>query len=72
MPLYLVARTEHADYDEYNAFVVRAKNEHSARSIAAEGHGATWPVDPYGPKVEVTRLSSTGDDEVILSSFNAG
>lgn len=71
--LWLVQRTEHIGYDEYDAKLVRAPDRDSARRHAAhkagdEGAGA-W-LDPARSKV--TRVREDGKPGVILESFNAG
>jgi hypothetical protein len=80
MALYLVSRTDSVDYDEFDALVIRAKNEKEALKIATAR-------DPYsyeqaraeyqrfaadGSNAKVEKIAVTGKSEVILGSFNAG
>ena len=65
MKFFLVTADKH-DYDEYDAFVIRAENHAEARMMAekvAVHSGQKWSAKEI--KVE-------GKSEVILDSFNAG
>lgn len=74
MFLYLLRRNE-PDYDEYDAHLVRAANEHDARLIASFGAKMTNE-DPKewldAAKSTCVLVTPEGIEEVILSSFNAG
>ncbi|MEU1074324.1 MULTISPECIES: hypothetical protein [unclassified Streptomyces] len=83
MALFLVSRTDPTEYDEYDAIVVRAGNEATARRIATNGteerYGNTvyWDADfdgfqRDGSNLIVNELVSDGPAGVILKSFNAG
>ena len=71
MKLFLVERTDRVTSDEYDSFVVRAKNELDALLICANktnynrGHFTR-------NNTKITELESTGALEIILGSFNAG
>lgn len=70
MPLYLISRNDEVGYDEYDSFVVRAKNRKEALEIIAAKHnfGGCWR--DHDVKFEI--IKETGKSEVILGSFNAG
>jgi hypothetical protein len=73
MKLWVIT-TEKYDYDEYDGFVIRAKNKKEARELAVKaaksGDNAYVFADPERSKcVEILKK---GTPEVILSSFNAG
>jgi hypothetical protein len=62
--LYLVKRTDVCKYDEYDAFVIRAESSERAVEIAKKRQEASgWTV---------RELSNSGEEEIILSDFNAG
>lgn len=72
MKLFLLVRVGETQYDEYVGFVVRAKDEFTARNIANtmpgdEGH--IWS-DPL--QVRCTEITTKGDEGIVLGSFNAG
>ena len=74
MKLYKIERTTKIDYDEYDSFVIRAKNEQHARKLAKQANGIhsladEW-LDPATSTVEV--LTPKGEAGIILGSFNAG
>lgn len=73
MKLYLLTRKDHVGYDEYDSALIRAKDEASARAIAAEhftGYcGYSWSnPDLINCEVVVNR----GETGIVISSFNAG
>ncbi len=73
MALYLVERTDRIGYDEYDSFVVRAKSSKDALVHVLANYGSRysgWRTD--GSNVEVTKIEPTGEDEIILGSYNAG
>jgi len=66
MKFYRVVADDY-EYDEFNAFVVRAEDEVRALEII-KTH-----VSPYSKqKWEAHQLSVDGDEGVIVASFNAG
>lgn len=73
MPLYLVKRRSYAGWDDTRAVVVRANNADRALAVAVAGvysHERTVFADPK--QVEVIRIKSTGEEEVILTDVKAG
>lgn len=70
MPLFILKRTDAVGWDEYDSYVVRAKNEAEARKITKEdAYESSWAEDK---DVTCERLSVRGKSEAILGSFNAG
>lgn len=72
MKLWLVDADD-CDYDEYDAFVVRAADESAARALAEDmgarrGNPGYW----LSGHVTVTEITRKGETETILGSFNAG
>lgn len=74
MKLWLIER-EPADWDEYDAFVIRAETSEDALAVArqAEPH---WDGNDWRPgtsiETTIVEVSADGDEEIILGSFNAG
>lgn len=67
MKIYLVSRTDSVGYDEYDAFVVKAKNKMEALELC----NAEWgQFTEYNTEIEEINLK--GKPEVLLGSFNAG
>lgn len=65
MALYLVSRNDEVDYDEYDSFVVRAKNEEEAILICSD--------DQFRKdNTTIEKLEEKGKSEIILGSYNAG
>jgi hypothetical protein len=63
--IYLVTRTDEIDWDEYDAFVVRAENEEDALLQCDYGYlnkGNTTVIE----------ITQEGEKGRILGSFNAG
>ena len=73
MKLFLLTRDNYT-WDEYDAFVIRAKNEDEARKLAAkEGERSFESVHWLDKTVSTCEeIKIKGDKEIILSSFNAG
>lgn len=77
MRLWMVSRTDGADYDEYSAMVVRATTADKARELVLT-RGYHWddkPVPFAGfteRNIVVEPLSIQGDPGVVLGSFHAG
>lgn len=64
-------------YDQYDAFVVRAIDADSAIKIIkdkypAETEKRMWKNVSWKDGYTVTEILLDGDDEILLSSFNAG
>ena len=83
MYIWLVERTDNADYDEFSGFVIVAKTEAEARFTHpygdkwddAKGWGfySSWPVEPKDAKVTKIGKAAKGIEAgVVLSSFHAG
>lgn len=86
MPLYYLETKSAVDYDEYDSFVVRAKDERAARHLLVT---AKYDIRDFdSPCVQLsasqrevfasekgstcTLLPSRGPARIICSSFNAG
>jgi hypothetical protein len=87
MNIYLVARTDKIDYDEFDAFIVAANTEEEARNTHPYDNNQTPEYNPWDqpswswitkkeiPTLKVTLIGTTThytEREVILSPFNAG
>ena len=73
MNLYLIERTDKWSYDDYDAAVVIAADEESARSThpnPADEWG--WPINLQNVKVTLLGVSNSDTPGVVLNSFNAG
>jgi len=66
--IYLISRTDHVDYDEYDAVVVKAKNRKEAVNLARELK--YFPINVKNMRILAIR--SKGKSDIILGSFNAG
>lgn len=73
MPLYLLRRRDY-DYDEFDAHLVRASCEQRARVIAAEAVSRHEDRNEWldAAKSTCECVTADGEEQVILSSFNAG
>lgn len=71
MKLFLLSRLD-CGYDEYDAKLIRAKNEEDAREIANECVGDEGEIWAKHSEVECEIISEDGDPSVIISSFRAG
>lgn len=73
MNLYLLKRNDYCDWDEYNGFVVRAKDFDSAlkicQEVACHWNGETYFIDIT---IEPLAFNVEGEEDIILSDFNAG
>jgi hypothetical protein len=65
MKLFLV-RWDKCNYDEYDGFVIWAKNKREAKKIALSFKNV--PND----KPKITKISEPKKPKIILSSFKAG
>jgi hypothetical protein len=80
MKLYLLKKrdgntipTEIGTYNAYDGFVVRAKDEASARRLAMDKEYGTHSRDWLNTDiVSCTEVSKVGNADVILASFKAG
>ena len=70
--IYLLARTEAVNYDEYDSKVVRAPNEQQARELANEDTGDEGTLWNDPEQVTCESLDPNGEAGVILGSFHAG
>jgi predicted metallo-beta-lactamase superfamily hydrolase len=66
MKIYLVERLTHVYYDEYDSFVIRAKDKETALEIANQEEYAMRKSE-----IKITELLPEGDEGVILGSYNA-
>ena len=69
---YLVERTDKWGYDEYDSFVVSAKDEEEALSLAYnEAERIMWGGRFTKDNTKIELLQAT-ESKIILGSFNAG
>lgn len=66
MKIFLV-ETDDFEYDEYDAFIVRAKDEAEALKP-----GKQYAQDAIRGEITVVEVKPEGESKVILASFNAG
>lgn len=69
---YLVERTDQADWDEYDSFVVKAKDEKDALAMCNEEAGHGMCGDFTAKNTIIKPLDETMENGIILGSFNAG
>lgn len=71
--LYLIKFNEN-DYDEYDSFVVRAKDEAEAVSVIERAYpkSQSYCGVPWRHGYTVESIPEKGDAEIILGSYNAG
>jgi hypothetical protein len=80
MNIYLVERTDRYSYDEYDSFIVVAKNEECATDIDPSGEKfsendrcSSWVNNKNNLKVTLLgRAAAKIATGVVLASFNAG
>lgn len=82
MPLYYLETKSAVDYDEYDSFVVRAKDEQAARHLLVTAKCLDSPMVELSERQAAlfatsegstcTLLASRGPARIICSSFNAG
>ena len=65
MFVYDVNRVDHCDYDEYDGFVVIAKDENRALEMANNIQDGQYTIEKIG-------ISVYGEERMILESFRAG
>lgn len=79
MNIYLVARTDHIGYAEFDAFVCVAETEEDAKKIHPYGVDR-WDSDSWVPFSDRANLAvvfigiaaANQTEGIILTSFNAG
>ena len=65
--------TDIGTYDTYDGFVIRAKDEASARKLAMGEEFGTHAKDWMSVViVSCTEITSEGKEEILLGSFRAG
>lgn len=69
MKLYSV-RAKTYDWDEYDCFIVWAKNETEALAIA-QAEAGDWAKN-FNEGAEVTAVTKPESSGILLGSFNAG
>ena len=73
--LYLLRRTDDIGYDEYVGFIVRASSDKEAREFVikskpgSDENDETWRNPAFST---CTEIQASGEEKIILSSFNAG
>jgi hypothetical protein len=79
MNIYLLTQDANREYDTYDACVVAAKNQESARRIRPDHRDwqddlefSTWAFKPEQVHVKLLGTSNGFEEKVILASFNAG
>ena len=70
--LFLLKVIDSGGYDEYDEKVIRASGPQEARMIANKKTGFEGKIWEDTKKVVCTPIQTTGDPEVIITSFNAG
>ena len=72
MKLFLITRTDDWDWDEYDSFVIRAENKENVLTLA-RAEISSWSEDTFTKEnTVITELTSKGEEQIILGSFNAG
>lgn len=71
--LYLIKFDDY-DYDEYDSFVVRAKDKAGAVAVLEKAHPKSQVHSsvPWRHSYTVEEIPTKGDAEIILGSYNAG
>jgi len=75
MNLYLIERTDHWGYDDYDSAVVCAENVEEARrtEVAVSKYGFNPWTTPDNVKVKMLGTAKDNIEKgVVLASFNAG
>lgn len=79
MRIWLVERTDAVDYDEFDAFVVRASDEAEAVRVVWDEYGGgtitllgARTLERLAANVTVTPVPDAGKAGIILDSFCAG
>jgi len=65
MNIYLITRIESCDYDEYDGYVILAKDTKHAKKLMTEVYGEKWNIRKIG-------VSTRKTEKLLLSSFRAG
>ena len=73
MKIYKVEFNQYT-YDQYDAFIVRGKDEESALNLLKLEHKPdnSYPDCDWKNGYKITEVLVEGDEEVILESYNAG
>lgn len=71
MPIYLLQRNGMTHYDEYDRFVIKAKDSKQARKLASIRDDYDKKVWLNPKKSSIEKVKDTGKSEIILDSFNA-
>jgi len=72
MAIYLLVRTDHTGYDEYDGRVICADSETQARAIANESVGNEGRMWDDLNRVTCEMVDPDGECGEVLASFNAG
>ena len=72
MRLFLLTRISDVRFDEFNAKLIRAKNETQARSIANSRTGDEGKIWTEPTKTSCEILTAKGKTGIIISDFNTG
>lgn len=68
MKIYKIELNE-CGYDQYDGFIIKAKDDESAIKLFKDKFAS----DTHWEKgYKITEISLSGDEEVLLASFNAG
>ena len=70
--IYLLKRIGETWYDEYDAKIVRARSEGSAREIADKEPGDEGKIWTDPELVSCEKITPSGESAQLLGSFNAG
>lgn len=73
MKLYKIVFNEN-DYDQYDAFVVRAQDEAAVEELIRKKYPEkrVFPDVDWSGGFTIKEISQEGEEEEILGSFNAG
>ncbi len=71
MKIYKVT-ADNYDYDQFDAFIVRAENEEAAKEMALYRADYRHIGNDYQGWSHVEEILTEGESEIILGSFNAG
>ena len=72
MKIFLLERTDGYGYDEYDAKIIRAKDEGKARELANNCTGDEGNIWTDEKEVACKQITVAGEEGVVLASFNAG
>ena len=60
------------DYDQYDGFVVRAKDQDDVIEILRKEHEDMWRQIPWREGYAIKEVDEAGEPEIIIGSYNAG